>query len=1036
MAENVIRQDVVQIEFDIADNPFSDLTREMHELQRQAVSGVGGADNEFRELHSSAVAAASGVDDISESIMDMNADNVSNISDEIEDISLESDECVRAIRETERELSNMSEAGIDDVADSLESSSNAADELNNNLRGNGPETLRNGLEKSEGVLKKLISQAGKLTVSLGKDIAKGVGKAAKLTAVGIAGAGAGIGGMLGASIKTGSDYEAGMSQVAATMGIDNQSEDYKLLSDTAKEMGKSTKFSATESAEALNYLALAGYDAEKACNALPTILNLAAAGGMDLAYTSDMVTDSMSALGIEATQENLVQFGDQLAKTSQKSNTSVQQLGEAILTVGGTAKSLKGGTTELNALLGILADNGVKGAEGGTALRNVMLSLQAPTDVAMKSMQKLGLEVYDSQGNMRPMNEVLKDLNASMEGMTSAEKDNILSTIFNKADLKSINALLANSGERYDELSGYIENSDDAMQNMAETMSDNLKGRITEFKSAMEGLQISIFEAARSSRLKDFVQEATGWISELSSAADEGGFEGFANALGSVFAKAITRISSFLPSAVKAGSGIIKNLITGVKQNLPSIVRSITGIGVELVNGISDILPLLLLVGCDIIIALGNGINDNLPQILIKAGDAVRTLLEGIIEKAPEIIQTGMDILMTLSEGISQQLPTLIPLAITAILVIVSGLIQNLPQLISAGLQILAALALGISNSIPELVPMAVEMVTGLTNGLIQNLPMLIQAALQIILALNIGLIQAIPELITATPKMIKALVEALFAADWKSVGGQIVHGIGEGLKNGLSGLMGKGKEGGTETANGFTLGVESGIPSVMSSVGNLSGTAVNAMELDKTQITALGTDGVKALADSISASQTLTDEASASVAEGVVQNVDNIDLTSSGENAMKGFNNGLLSQKASILATATNIANEVKKTTNNALDIHSPSREMMKTGRFTGQGLVLGIESSIPNVRKSAERLGETTKYTAANSSYTPENSTSYTKNSSNENNTYAPVFNIYVNGDADEKNIDRKIKSAFKESLKEVFNSMDRKNPSLQEV
>lgn len=136
---------------------------------------------------------------------------------------------------------------------------------------------------------------------------------------------------------------------------------------------------------------------QKRQRSLPTVLNLASAGGMDLAAASDMVTDSMSALGIEATQENLTKFGDQLAKTAQKSNTSVSQLGEAVLTVGGTAKTLAGGTTELNTLLGIIADNGVKGAEGGTALRNIMLSLQAPTDMAAKKMKALGLSVYTAE---------------------------------------------------------------------------------------------------------------------------------------------------------------------------------------------------------------------------------------------------------------------------------------------------------------------------------------------------------------------------------------------------------------------------------------------------------------------------------------------------------------------------------------------------------------------------------------------------------------------------------------------------------------
>lgn len=171
---------------------------------------------------------------------------------------------------------------------------------------------------------------------------------------------------MGAAVKVGMDFESGMSQVAATMGIKASeiaagSKEFEALTQAAKDAGATTQFSATQASEALNYLALAGYDAEKSITALPTVLNLAAAGGIDLGYASDMVTDSMSALGLSTNQ--LEGFVDQLAKTSQKSNTNIAQLGEGILTVGGTAKDLAGGTVELNTALGILADNGVKGAE-------------------------------------------------------------------------------------------------------------------------------------------------------------------------------------------------------------------------------------------------------------------------------------------------------------------------------------------------------------------------------------------------------------------------------------------------------------------------------------------------------------------------------------------------------------------------------------------------------------------------------------------------------------------------------------------------
>ncbi|WP_312288148.1 phage tail tape measure protein, partial [Terrisporobacter sp.] len=316
-----------------------------------------------------------------------------------------------------------------------------------------------------------------------------------------------------AGVKTAAEFEGSMSQVAATMGmtaeeINNGSEDYKKLEQAAKDMGKATMFSASEASEALNYLALAGYDVDKSVSTLPTILNLAASGGMDLALASDMVTDAMSALSLKTDEAD--SFVDKMAKTSQKSNTNVQQLGEGILTVGGTAKVLAGGVTEMNTSLGILADSGIKSAEGGTALRNMILSLSSPTDKAAGSMEELGLKVFDAQGNMRPLNEIFKDLDGSLGKLTQEQKTKALSNIFNKVDLKSVNALLANSGERFDELSGYIDDSEGAAATMADTMQNNLKGQITTLKSAIEGILIEIGNALLPT-IKNVVSALQSW---------------------------------------------------------------------------------------------------------------------------------------------------------------------------------------------------------------------------------------------------------------------------------------------------------------------------------------------------------------------------------------------------------------------------------------------------------------------------------------------------------------------------------------------
>ncbi len=394
------------------------------------------------------------------------------------------------------------------------------------------DALQREIIETEQELKRLQEQAIESNAALAR--IEEVGDKLQTAGDKISGAGqkllpvtAAVAGLGTAAVKTTADFDTSMSQVQATMGITKETmselngesvNTVEALRDLAKQMGSETAFSASECADAMNYLALAGYDTQEIYDTLPTVLNLAAAGGIDLASASDMVTDAMSALGMETREADTMV--DQMSKTASTTNTSVAQLGEAILTIGATAKTVKGGTAELNTALGILANNGIKGAEGGTHLRNVILALQSPTDKAAACMESLGVEVYDSEGNMRSLNDILGDLNTSMDGMTSAEKQNIISSIFNKTDLAAVNSLLSNTGDSWDSLQQSITESGGAAQQMADTQLDNLSGQITILKSALEGLAISFGEIlmpkirAAAKKIQEFVDKLNGMNDE------------------------------------------------------------------------------------------------------------------------------------------------------------------------------------------------------------------------------------------------------------------------------------------------------------------------------------------------------------------------------------------------------------------------------------------------------------------------------------------------------------------------------------------
>lgn len=500
-----------------------------------------------------------------------------------------------------------------------------------------------------------------------------------------------LAGLAKSSVSVGMNFDASMSQVAATMGttvdqIDN-------LTKVAKEMGSTTKFTATQAADALNYLALAGYDADKAAEVLPSVLNLAAAGGMDLAYASDLVTDAMASLNIEANKQNVDDFGNKLAMAASKANANVSQLGEAILTVGGTAANLKGGTTELTTALGLLANVGIKGAEGGTHLRNIILSLQSPTDEAAKKMQKLGLQVYDSQGKMRGLNDILGDLNSAMNGMTQGQKDSIINRLFNKTDLAAVNGLLAAQGDQWDTLAAQIDSADGAMGQMAETQIDNLQGAMTIMSSAFEGMQLAVYDELEPT-LTEAVKWGTDCLTQLTTALSEGG-----------------------PEAMLAAAGeIISDLAAGIAAQLPGLMQTGVEIITQLTEDIVAATPAMLDTAAEVLGALAQGLVDNIPDLIASAAEVIAGFIGYLGDHADEMMTAGLQIIESLIIGITDNLPGLIEAAGATIAKFAAALISNLPKILECAAAIMTTLVDGILYSIENLAEAALACVAKLVG--------------------------------------------------------------------------------------------------------------------------------------------------------------------------------------------------------------------------------------------------------------------------------------------------------------------------------
>ena len=328
-----------------------------------------------------------------------------------------------------------------------------------------------------------------------------------------------VGAVLGVSIglkdtiDTYKDFEAAMSQVKAVSGATGS--EFDKLTAKAKEMGATTKFTATQSAEAFNYMAMAGWDSQQMLDGIEGILNLAAASGEDLGTTSDIVTDALTAFGLKAS--DAAHFSDVLAQSAASANTNVSMMGESFKYVAPIAGAMKYSVEDTSLALGLMANASVKGSMAGTSLKTALANMAAPTDKMATAMKKYGISLTDSNGNMKTLKGVLDNLRSSLGGLSETEKTAAASTIFGKEAMSGMLAIINATESDYNKLAESINNADGAASKMSDTMLDNLEGSITLLQSAMDGVKISFGE-----RLSPYVRGIADWLTEQMPEVEQG----------------------------------------------------------------------------------------------------------------------------------------------------------------------------------------------------------------------------------------------------------------------------------------------------------------------------------------------------------------------------------------------------------------------------------------------------------------------------------------------------------------------------------
>lgn len=739
----------------------------------------------------------------------------------------------------------------------------------------------------------------------------------------IAGVTAAMGAGASAAVNVGMSFESQMSKVQAISGATGG--ELKALTDKAKEMGATTKFSATESGQAFEYMAMAGWKTEDMLGGIEGIMNLAAASGEDLASTSDIVTDALTAFGLSA--EDSSHFADVLAAASSNANTNVGLMGETFKYVAPVAGALGFSAEDTAVAIGLMASAGIKGSEAGTALRSIMSRMASPTKDVAAAMSELGLSILDSDGNMKSLNEITRDLRSGFAGLSEAEKASMAATLGGQEAMSGLLAIVGTSDEDFDKLQSAIYGATDeltgysAAAEMAETMQNNLAGQLTSLRSAAEGLGIELYESIKQP-LTDIAKTGVEAVRELTVAFQEGGTEGL----------------------IEAGGKLIADLLTGIAGALPDVITTAVQIITSIIDSLTANTPQMLSAGIQILQALINGMLQILPAVGGFILSLMTELYSQISAHAPELLQKGYELLSNLVDGFVQAIPEMLPKVLDFIQGVGEKLAEAAPILIQKGFEILSKLVEGITTAIPILIAKVPEIITTFANIINDNFPTILAKGVELLGQLAKGIVQAIPALVAHIPDIIQAIVAVFTAYNWMALGKNIIQFLGNGIKSMVSMVR---------------TAAESVQDGIINAIKNLPNTLSN-----------LGKNAISGLGSAISNGIDTVVTNARNIVSGIKNAFTSIDWGSIGSNIISGIANGIAAGIKWLVDAAVNAAQSAFNAAKEFLGIASPSKLFRDViGKNMALGMGIGFEKNVPtdemeaSLQDSVERMQHKTK-------------------------------------------------------------------------
>lgn len=623
-----------------------------------------------------------------------------------------------------------------------------------------------------------------------------------------------VSGFASSVIDLGKNFSASMSEVGAISGATGS--DLAALEAKAREMGATTKFSATDAADGLKYMAMAGWNTEQMIAGLPPILNLAAASGEDLGTTSDIVTDALTAFGLKA--QDAERFTDVLAKTSSNANTNVSMMGETFKYVAPVAGAMGYSVEDTSVAIGLMANSGIKASSAGTALRSMLTNLAKPTDQVQTAMDQLGISLTNSDGSMKSFATLTDDLRGAFSGLTEEQKSQYAATLAGKQGMSGLLAVVNASDDDINKLRDSIENCDGAAAEMAATMNDNLAGDMANLNSAWEEVKLKFFDAAEP-LMRGFVQFITGSVipvidsfAQALATMDFSGFmKGITDAIrnfdfsniaglipilatvgivGGGLASKIGNPFSGLLSGGRKSKGLFKSLGTGIGNMVKGVGQGFKAVG----QGIGDMIskievgfgkmgrslmtaskaanPVNLLAFAAVILAIGGAItlvatqSEGLSQILNAIGTMIATVATSIGEAIGIVVEsvgTAIGNILVAIAPCAEQIAVLVTAFMTgfaqiaeflpAIIDSISGLFTSLGEGISTAAQ-------GIGQGIATVLNAITPMIAIIADAFVDMVDIIAGAIVQIVQALA-PYIPEVTKMVEATSQAIQAVCDS-----------------------------------------------------------------------------------------------------------------------------------------------------------------------------------------------------------------------------------------------------------------------------------